>query len=225
MSTWLQTLTKPSPTNEPPTDAELTRNDVAVVLVVLFALFLGFGIRNNAMNASRTVELGENLPSIEVPASWITGQPEVMLFHASNPRSPSVFNAELSVTTRSLAPGEDIVAARTAVGLQRTQNLLRYRELDAEAVTVDGEPGVLVTYAYVDDPTREQGAVAPPVVVQAQDLIFRSGDLAVIVTTAADAATWDEEERAIQFIHDSLNVQLQPNEVVAPDSEFQEGEE
>jgi hypothetical protein len=224
MTTWLNSLTKPSVTNEAPTDQELSRVDIAVYITVLIALFLGFGIRSNATTASRTVELGEGLPAIEVPSNWITGQPEGMLLQARNPRSPSIFNAELSVTTRPLAAGEDAVTARTALALQRTQELLRYRELEAVPVIVNGENGILVTYAYVADPTREQGAIAPPVVVQAQDLIFPAGEgQAVIVTIATDAATWDEEESSIRLIQDSLDMQIQENTVI--EAEFEEGGE
>jgi hypothetical protein len=221
MSTWLDALGKPSITNEPPTEAELSRIDWAMIVTLLFALFLGLGIRNNAVTASRTVELGEGLPSIKVPDNWITGQPEGLLLEASNPRSPSIFNAELNVAVLALPPGQDAVAARTVVSLQRTQELDRYRELDAEAVTVlDGTEGILVTYAYVADPTREQGAIAPPVVVQAQDLIFPIGENAVIVTVATDAATWDEELPSVRLIQDSLDMEVQDEEVVIePDTE------
>jgi hypothetical protein len=222
----LDALGKPSITNEPPTEAELSRIDLAVLITVLFALFVGIGIRNNAVTASRTVELGEGLPSIKVPDNWITGHPEGLLLLATNPQSPSIFNAELSVSTLPLPPGQDAVAARTVVGLQRTQELDRYRELEAETVTVDGAPGILVTYAYVDDPTRDQGAIAPPVVVQAQDLIFLSGETAIIVTIATDAATWDEEQPSIQLIQDSLDMEIQETEVATPtdaDTEFEEG--
>jgi hypothetical protein len=223
MSTWLTSLSKPSVTNEPPSEGELRRIDWAVIIAVIFALFLGFGIRNNAIGASRTVELGEGLPSIKVPNNWITGQPEGLLLQARNPRSPSIFNAQLSVMTRSLPSGEDARGARTALALQRSQALLRYRELGVDRVTVDGVEGLLVTYAYVDDPTRDQGALAPPVVVQAQDLIFPSGEnTAIIVTTATDAATWDEEQASIQLIHDSLHMEILETDLRG---EFEEGEQ
>jgi hypothetical protein len=223
MATWLNTFTTPSITNEAPTERELSRIDIAVIITVIFALFLGFGIRNNASTSSRTVELGEGRPAIEVPSNWITGTPEGMLLHARNPRSPSIFNAELSVTTRPLAAGEDAMAARTALILKRTQDLLRYRELSVDNVTVNGVEGLLVTYAYVADPTREQGAIAPPVVVKAQDLIFpTSANEALIVTVATDAATWDEEEVSLNVIYDSLNLVILETDLRG---EFEEGEE
>lgn len=220
MSTFLNFLAKPSVTNQPPSESELSRIDIAVIITVLFALFLGFGIRNSASTASRTVALGDGLPSIEIPNNWITGTPEGMLLYARNPRSPSTFNAEVSVSTLPIPVGADVVAVRTALGLKRTQELFRYRELDAMPVTVGGEPGILVTYAYVADPSREQGASSPPVVIQAQDLIFPGGEnQALVVTVATDAATWDEEQGATQIIQDSLKMKIQENVVATEESE------
>jgi hypothetical protein len=222
MTTWLSALTKPSVTNEPPASGDQTRIDVAVIVTVLIALFLGFGIRDSAANASRSVELGKGLPTIKVPDNWITGKSADTLLEASDPSSPSVFKAEVVVITRPLAAGEDAVAARAAIGVQRTQNLEKYRELKSIPVTVNGKPGLLVTYSYIADPTREQGAVAPPVVVKAQDLIFPSGDnQALIVTVATDASTWDKEQNSIRIIQDSLGMKIQPVTVVTV--EAQEG--
>ena len=65
-----QKLTKPSPTNEVPSHGEYRRNDLLVAGLVIFALFLGFGIRNQVYNASKSVKLGENLPRIAYPDRW-----------------------------------------------------------------------------------------------------------------------------------------------------------
>jgi len=223
MTTWLSALTKPSVTNEAPTKKELSRVDIAMYITVLFALFLGFGVATNASTASRSVKLGEELPTIKVPDNWMTGKSEDALIMASDPASPSVFKAQVIVTTRPLAAGEDAVAARTAVGLQHSQELEKYREAKAVAVTVNGKSGILVTYSYIADPTREQGAVAPPVVVKAQDLIFPSGDnQALIVTVATDATTWDEEQNSIRLIQDSLGMKMVEENAVAT-AQAQEG--
>jgi hypothetical protein len=158
MSTLLTALTKPSVTNEPPAEAELRRNDIAVLVLLLFALFLGWGIRNNVVNASTEIELGEGLPSISIPYGWITGKSDEYLLEARNRGSASIFDAEVRVTARPLTQNENLVSARTALGVQRTQELLRYRELSADPVNVGNTPGMVVTYAYVADPTREAGA-------------------------------------------------------------------
>lgn len=209
MSSLLMRLTKPSFTNEPPSAQDLRLSEIAVVVTFIFALFLGLGIRNNSVNNSREIELGAGLPKVSIPANWITGTSPDYLVAVRNPRSAGIFDSEVTIAVRPLGENENPVTVRTGLGLQRTRDLLRYRELEAVAVTVgaaDDAAGILVTYAYVADPTREQGAKAPPVVVQAQDLIFAANGNAVIVTLAADAAHWDEEVSYFDLVKDSLRV-------------------
>ncbi len=74
MALWLQRFTKPSPTNAPPTQREILRNDLLVAGLVLFALFLGLGIRNQVYSASKSASLGEGMPKLEYPAAL--GPPE-----------------------------------------------------------------------------------------------------------------------------------------------------
>ncbi|MCC9076271.1 hypothetical protein FKZ61_009125 [Litorilinea aerophila] len=207
MTQLIRLLAKPSVTNAPPEPEDIRRNDLILIVWVAFVLFLGFGIQLRALNASRPVSLGEDLPTLSVPASWIGQRAGDLAFRVKNPQSASSFDAEISAFVRPLKEGETLVAARTAWGLRRSQSLDRYRELWAESVTVlDGQPAVLVTYAYVADPTRAAGAVAPPVVVQAQDLLFVLDGHLVVVTVAADAVEWEAEAPHFRLVFDSLNL-------------------
>jgi hypothetical protein len=199
-------LTKPSVTNEPPSPRDLNLNEIAVTVTLIVALLLGIGIRNSSINNSREVELGAGLPTISIPANWITGTSPDYVVSIRNRGSAGIFDTEISVAIQPLGENENPVTVRTKLGFQRGQQLLRYRELEAVPVTVDDAEGVLVTYAYVADPTRDEGAVAPPVVVQAQDLIFAANGNAVIVTMAADAAHWDKEETYFNLVKNSLRV-------------------
>jgi hypothetical protein len=208
MASFLANLTKPSVTNAPPPPGEQWRNDIAVVAILIFALFLGYGIRNNALVASRDVALGEGLPTLKIPRNWTSGSSDDYVLEARDVRSASIFDPEVKVAVRPLRADETLGLVRTGLGMQRTQALLRYRELSAETVRVTGgRDGVLVTYAYVDDPSRAAGALSAPVVVLAQDLIFLVDDQAVIVTTAADAAGWSEDQ--FRVIYDSLRMNIQ----------------
>ncbi len=212
MSAWLAALRRPSVTNQPPTDQELRRTDWAVVVFIAFCLFLGIGISSNAATASRSVSLGEGLPTIAVPTNWIMGTREGAILFVRNPRSGSTFNSEVSVATRPIGPTDNVVTVRTGLGAQHARDMLYYRELAADAVTVNGQDGVIVNYAYVADPTREQGAIAPPVVVQARDLIFPSGSQMVIVTMSADTAVLDTQDQYFLIVTDSLRVRVEPAE-------------
>jgi len=74
-----------------------------------------------------------------------------------------------------------------------------------------GTPGLLLTYAYIADPTRESGSLGLPVVVKGQDLLFIAndgiGDRLVAATVAADATEWDAHAEDFSAIFTSLGFQ------------------
>jgi hypothetical protein len=208
MSMWLERLTKPSPTNEPPTARELRRNDLLVAGVILFALVLAFGIRNQVLNASKSVRLGEDLPRIAYPERWRARSTDGVLLHAVNAGSPSTFDSQLLVTARPLRTDETMETARAARGIGQAAELDGYRELSAERMTVYGDqPALVTTYAYIADPTRDMGAIGLPVVVEAQDIMFLHDGQIVVVTLAADAGAWEEEANEFAVITNSLRLQ------------------
>jgi hypothetical protein len=209
---WLERLTKPSPTNDPPTKGELRRNDLLVAGVVLFSLFLAFGIRNQVLNASESVRLGENLPRIEYPARWRTQDTASgsagTLLHVVNAGSPSTFDSQVFVTSRPLRPDETLEDARADRGIKLVTALDGYRELAAERMTVQGDqPALVATYAYIADPTRDIGAIGLPVVVEAQDIMFLQDGQFVVVTLEADASRWEDEEAGFAIVTNSLRLQ------------------
>jgi hypothetical protein len=208
-------LRRPSPTSPAPQPFQVQRDDLAVFAVVIFALLLGLGIRSQALNASRSFALGNTLPTLRYPAGWITAEPEGLRFQAINPASPSTFDAQLAIAVRDLRADETLDLARAAWGLRRSEEMTNYRELTAEPVTVDGQPGLLTTYAYVADPARSRGAVGLPVVVQGQDLLFFDDGKLVAVTVAADATEWAAEQDHFALVFDSLQVQPIETDVLA----------
>mgnify|MGYP000946356325 FL=1 len=208
MATWLERLTKPSTTNEPPTKGELRRNDLLVAALVLFALFLAFGIRNQVVNASESVRLGENLPRIAYPARWRVQNSEGALLHAVNAGSPSGFDTQLLVASRALRSDETLEDARADRGIKLASSLSGYRELASEHMTVRGDQPALVTsYAYIADPTLDMGATGLPVVVEAQDIMFLQDGQFVVVTLTADANDWEDEQGEFAIVTNSLRLQ------------------
>lgn len=218
MTTWIERLTQPSPTNEAPTRGELRRNDLLVAALVLFALFLALGIRNQVLNASKTVRLGENLPRIAYPERWRTQTTEGTLLHVINPGSRSTFDTQMFVTGRPLRSDESLEDARADRGIKLAMSLPGYRELEAQRMTVfDGQPALVSTYAYIADPTLDAGATGLPVVVEAQDIMFLGGGQFLAVTLAADANTWEDEGRSFAIITNSLRLQPLPEEETTAD--------
>ncbi|MEX1018292.1 MAG: hypothetical protein WDZ49_01460 [Litorilinea sp.] len=230
MSALLEHLRRPSVTNEPPTAGTIRRNDVATLIWVAFVLVLGFGIRNNALSAGKVVTLGDDLLQITLPAGWVQGTrpladappaaplgPNEYAVSVWNSRSPSQFDATIDIHARHTRPGDNLATVRAALGLRRSQELSRYRELQAEAVTVlNLVPGTLITYAHVADPTRSTGALAPPVVVQGQDLIFLYREHVFRITVAADLATWETEATGFDRVFRSLSLRAAAVQEVLP---------
>jgi hypothetical protein len=209
ISNLLARLRQPSFTSAMPAPLEYWRNDLAVVLVVALALLLGLGLRNLALNATDSVELGEGLPTLRYPANWRTLQPEGLRFQATEPASASSFDTQIDMAVRELKPGETLDQARATRALQRSRDLSHYREFSAAPATVlAGEAALVTTYAYVADPTRDSGGSGLPVVVQGQDILFLQGTKLVVVTLTADATVWRQETGHFQLVTDSLNLTL-----------------
>ncbi len=203
----LMRMRQPSVTNQPPSPAEIWRNDLAVLVVVVLALLLGFGLRNNVRSASAAITLEEGLPTLRYPAGWVTSLPAPRHFQATNPASASNFATLVALEVQEIKSQETLDLARAAWALQRSHALLQYRELTAEPVTVlDNQPALLTTYGYIADPTRENGGTGLPVVVQAQDLLFVQDKNLVVVTVAADAHDWTAESAHFQLIFASLQL-------------------
>ena len=212
MAAFLESLRKPSITNQPPSAGEQRRNDLLMIVVILFAIFLGWGIRNNAVGAVRTFALGNQLPTLSYPAAWLEAQSEGVLFRAIDPASPSTFDARVELAVRDVKEGETLDQISTSWPLRRTQEVERFRTLSgAVAKGPDGQPALVLTYAYIADPTRESGSLGLPVVVKGQDLLFIAsdgiGDRLVAVTVAADASEWASHADAFTQIFASLGLQ------------------
>jgi hypothetical protein len=211
----LAALRRPSITNRPPTTAELRRNDLALLVVVVLAFVIGLGVRNLAWQVSKPMPLGDGLPTIRYPADWLTRQPEFLHFQAINPASPSSYDAQVDVFVRDLKPEETLEMARARLGLQRGQELVYYRELSSDPVTVlHNQPALLTHYAHVADPARDNGGNGLPIVVEGQDLLFFQDNKLVIITLAADANNWAAEQRHFQIVLDSLALQTQTVEPI-----------
>jgi hypothetical protein len=211
----LETLRNPSVTNQPPTAEEQRRNDRNTIVVIVVAILLGWMIANGARNAVNEYEFEGEVPSVVVPEGWITIESEAeVLFSAIDPASLSIFDSRVEVYARPLKASEDLSMLNVSWPLQRSQELERFRTLSSQLVTgPNREDALLITYAYVADPTRESGTLGLPVVVRGQDLVFIAGDEGaqevVVVSTAADAAEWESAEVAFQKLFDHLGVREQ----------------
>ena len=124
---------------------------------------------------------------------------------------PAPLTPSLAVTGRTLGVDESLEKARAGRGLNLATTLTGFRELAAEEMMVNRDQSALVsTYAYIVDPTRDTGVTDLPVVVEAQDIMFIDDGQFVVVTVAADASQWAEQQRDFQLILDSLRLRPMP---------------
>ena len=207
MTMWVDRLIKPSPTSEAPAPREQMRNDLAVAVTVLFALILAFGIRNQALNASKFAALNEGAVRIAYPERWVLRSADDSGFTAVHFGSPSVYDTRVEASSRPLNANETLDLARFDRGLKLAAELPGYRELEAaEMQVLNGAPAIVTTYGFIDDPTRNAGATSLPVVVEAQDVVFVHEGQVYVVSLRADASDWDANARSFAIITDSLRL-------------------
>jgi len=213
MTIWMDRLIKPSPTNEPPAPDAQFRNDLAVAVTVLFALFLALGIRSQVYSASKFAALNQDALRIAYPERWVqrsaseTG-PDDAGFRVVNLGSPSTYDSRIEVTSRPLSPDETLELARFERGLKLSGEVSGYRELEAaEMQVLNGLPAIVAVYGFVADPTRDAGATGLPVVVEGQDILFVQDGMLYMVSLHADAAEWEANARDFAIVTDSLRLQ------------------
>lgn len=215
MARLLDFLNPPIVTTEPPTAADIRRNDWVLLGCVLLLLAAGWMVRWFALDTQRTADLGIGLPAITYPSGWYPSTPtadaaapnEGVLFEVANPGSPSTYAPVIRIESLPVRQGDDLDTLRMDLGLRRSREFDRYRELTADPVLVlDDRPAVLTTYAFVADPTHDSGAYGLPVVVQAQDLLFRQDNRWLIASVAADAAEFADQEPDFTLFFDSLRL-------------------
>ena len=118
MTLWVDRLIKPSQTNEAPGAREQLRNDIAVTVTVLFALFLALGIRNQVYGAHKVTTLNDGALRIADPERWLLRAVEDGAFTAIHRCSPSTYATRVEVTSRPLNPDETLELARFDPGLK-----------------------------------------------------------------------------------------------------------
>jgi hypothetical protein len=204
----LQRLVSHYPASPPPSRAEIRRNDWVLLAFVGICLLIGAVVGYLSMNQHRTASLGQGLPEVRVPTSWALSQSSADgPLIARNPRANSLFKSTIQLHSLPVSGQESLDTLRARNALQRSTSLDFYRELSSERLQmIDNEPALLTTYVSVEDPGRQSGALALPVVVQSQDLLFRHEGQWYLATSSADATIFADEERAFNQALASLGL-------------------
>lgn len=158
------------------------RQLVAVLLVAVIALAVGYGIEKMATGSTRTVSAGN--VTAEIPTSWVF-QPgaQDLLFTAADPRNPG----QRYSVTRPSGAGQDVTSVADTTVAAKSQVLGEFQVLSRGVISINGKDTPSVTYVYV---STRNGAV--PQVIEGQDAFIQGQSGVLVVSLESPSKTFDD---------------------------------
>lgn len=178
---------------------------------VILLLIVGLGIKTSVLG--RLARAEESGVALSYPAGWTwmeTTDSTQLLYVADTfasagfPTGVEVREVPLSTVGRNLEQLSDIGLAWSTY---HGRDLLAYRALSLTPLTLNGREALALGYAYVPTPGQGVQVSGLPVVVQAQDLLFKQGEQLLVVTFAAEATRYAELTATWQAIQASIQLQ------------------
>jgi hypothetical protein len=177
-------------------------SDWAVIVVTLVAVLLGWLLMSNVQ--SRAVPFDAGGVKGQMPSGWVTDQADTGVVLHTTELGGSNFGTTYQLEVVPVAGETSPADVASLYSIDRAQNLNTVRVLDQQDVTVNGQNGYKVTYAFVDansDLTRAD----VPVVVRGVDYFFVAGDHAVVVTYRANEDNYEADFGRFRRFLESLN--------------------
>ncbi len=187
------------------------RADVLVLVVAVVALVAAFIYETSLGGQTAQFKDPNSGLTLAIPNNWTvnsTQDPEVFV-SAYDTRADSVFKS--SITGRSFALDTEQPADLDTIvdGLIADhQNTLQVFHLfDTKTVTLAGNEGRAIHYAYVTQPIDQAFSDSPPVIVIATDyVVYSPGKEYWVLTQAADEKIADREQSDFQTIIKSIRL-------------------
>lgn len=177
-------------------------SDWAVIVVTLVAVLLGWLLMSSVQ--SRSVPFESGGVKGQMPAGWVTDLSEAGVILHTTELGGSSFGTTYQLEVIRVASEVSPADVASFYSINRAQTLSTVRVLDQQEVTVNGQNGYKVTYAFVDadsDLTR----VDVPVVVRGVDYFFVAGDHAVVVTYQAGEDNYEADFGRFRRFLESLS--------------------
>jgi hypothetical protein len=177
-------------------------SDWAVIVVTLVAVLLGWLLMSSVQ--SRSVAFDSGGVKGQMPAGWVTDLAEAGVVLHTSELGGSGFGTTYQVEVMPVASDASPADVASFHSIDRAQALMAVRVLDQQPISLNGQDGYKVTYAYVDadaDVTRAD----VPVVVRGVDYFFVAGDHAVVVTYRANEDNYINDFGRFRRFLESLN--------------------
>jgi hypothetical protein len=172
-------------------------DEVLVVALVIVALLLGWAFKGWVLGQMVTFTSDDGAVSLSYPDRWLEQVDKETLVTARDVRAEGLFKPTISLRSREMDPEFPLTENEllATLALNRGAELTAYRVLSVDQGTLGGLEASKVTYAYVAEPAGgSQGSI--PVVVQAIDWVVIHEGRAYILTLAAEADRFADEEGA-----------------------------
>jgi hypothetical protein len=177
-------------------------SDWAVIVVTLVAVLLGWLLMSSVQ--SRSVPFDNGGVKGQMPAGWVTDLAEAGVVLHTTALGGSGFGTTYQLEVVPVAGDTSPANVASLYSLNRAKDLMSVRILDQQDVTVNGQNGYKVTYAFVDadsDLTRAN----VPVVVRGADYFFVAGDHAVVATYRANEDNYEADFGRFRRFLESLS--------------------
>jgi hypothetical protein len=182
-------------------------DELLVVALVIVALLLGWAFKAWVQGQMVTFTSDDGAVSLSYPDRWLEQVDKETLVSVSDVRGEGPFKPTASLRVREMDPEYPLTEndLLVALSLNRAQELTAYRVLSVEQGVLGGLAANKVTYAYLAEPgSGSQSAM--PVVVQAVDWVVIREGRAYILTFAAVADQFADEEGAFNSILASVDL-------------------
>jgi hypothetical protein len=179
-------------------------DELLVLVLVIVALIIGWALKGWVQGQMVSFTTEDGALSLRYPADWLEQINKDALLTVSDIRGEGAFKPMFSVATREMNPDFPLTPSDLVVtmSLRKAEELTAYRILSTDSGTVDGMEASKVTYAYMVEPA---GSHSIPTVVEAVDWVVIHQDKAYILTFAATADNYAQEEGTFNSILATLD--------------------
>lgn len=181
-------------------------DELLVIALVIVALTVGWAVKGWVEGRTLSFTSDDGALSLRYPADWLEQTSKDALLTVSDIRGRGTFKPTFALSTKEMDPDYPLTPHDLIVtmSLEKAEELTAYRILTTDSGTIGGIEASEVSYAYVAEPVGNLQQ-SLPVVVEAVDWVVIHQGRAYVLTFAAAAADFAQQERTFNSILTSVD--------------------